>query len=157
MDWLKKFRKPSIPPEIKIVARFHGRVEGGDYPVGAAVTGDAKPGEANELLPLIRLDDQTTLADRLREEFIPELNAWIQGQGDDPIPRAILRLLADSSAKGERLADQGAIVFFWIPGVPPKEFYYGPAILAEVLKTRIKMYYEEPGTEQYMVIDFDPE
>jgi len=41
--------------------------------------------------------------------------------------------------------------------VPPKEFYYGPAILAEVIKTRIKMYYEEPGTEQYMVIDFDPE
>ena len=157
MDWLKKFRKPSIPPEIKIVARFQGRIEGEGVPVGLAVTGDAKPGEANELLPLIRLDDQTTLADRLLEEFIPELNAWIQGQGDDPIPRAILRLLADSSARGERLADQEAIVFFWIPGVPPKEFCYGPAILAEVIKTRIKMYYEEPGTDQYMVVDFDPE
>jgi len=56
----------------------------------------------------------------LREEFIPELNAWIQGQGDDPIPRAILRLLADSSARGERFADQEAILFFRIPGVPSR-------------------------------------
>jgi len=48
-------------------------------------------------------------------------------------------------------------VFFWIPGVPPKEFYYGPAILAEVLRIPIKMYYSEPGTDQNMVIDFDPE
>lgn len=157
MDWLKKFRKPSIPPEVKIVARFQGRVEGDDNPVGAAVTGDAKPGEANELMPLIRLDDQTTLADRLREESIPEMNVWIQGQGADPIPRAILRLLADSASRNERLADQSAIVFFWTPGVPPREVYDGPATLAQMLGIRIKMFYSEPRTDQNMVIDFEPE
>lgn len=156
MDWLKKFRKPSIPPQVKIVARFQGRVEGDHNPVGIAVSGDAKPGEANEILPRILLADQTTLAEKLREEFIPEMNAWIQGQGADPTPRALLRLLSDSAARGEKLADQEAIVYFWTPGRPPKEVYDGPATLAQMLGIRIKLFYSEPGSEQSMVVDFEP-
>lgn len=156
MRWLKKILEPSLPREVKIVARFQGRLDGEGDPCGVAVSGDYVRGEAENIMAMVLLADGSTLADRLAAENIPEMDTWIQGQHEDPVPRALLRLLADAVTRGEELATQEAIVFFWMPGRPPKRIYDGPATLAQILGLRIKMFYTDSQTDQNMVVDFSP-
>lgn len=135
------------------MARFEGRLDGEGDPAGTAVSGDWAAGEAAQALSQVVLADQSTLAARLEQEGIPEMDQWIQGDGPDPVPRALLRLLADSAARGERLADQPPIVMFWLPGTPPREVWDGPATLAKIIGLQIKLFYEADGMK---VVTFDP-
>ncbi|MBL8067397.1 MAG: hypothetical protein JNM28_03025 [Armatimonadetes bacterium] len=124
--------------------------------MGAAVSGDYLPGEAEGITKIVTFSDGSTLADRLLAADTPQMNAWIQGQHEDPVPRALLRLLADAVARGEALDAQDAIVFYWLPGRPPTRVYDGPATFAQILGLQIKMYFSDPETQMDMVVDFAP-
>lgn len=96
---------------------------------------------------------QSALEDRVRQANIAEFDRWIAGEGPDPVPRAIIRLLTDSAVRGENLSDQPTIVVYWHPGIPPRSVWDGPATLAQIIGIPIMLFYE---TDSMMVITFEP-
>jgi hypothetical protein len=108
------------------------------------------------ILDRVRLADGRTLGDRLAREGIGEMDEWVRGQGPDPIPRAILRLLGALEDRGEALADQAGICLFWTPGAPPRSSWDGPATLAQIVGLTIRLYYAKPGSDSHLVVQFDP-
>lgn len=83
------------------------------------------------------------------------MDEWIGGEGGDPIPRALIRLFADTIERGEQPAAQEGIIVFWHPDVPPQSTWDGPATLAQMLGIPIKLYYAKPGADGYLVVTFD--
>jgi hypothetical protein len=142
--------KPRAP--VKVVARFEGRARGDEHPVGIAVSGDGSESEMTAALGQIVLPSGVRLDDHIAEIQIPELTHWLKTQTWDPLPRALVRLLADSAQRGEQIRSQSGIIAFWESGVPPREVWDGPATLAPVIGLPIKLFYE---ADTMMVVVFE--
>lgn len=155
MRWLKALLGSGIPADTSVVARFEGRTEGEEHPKGTAVLNDYRPGELGPILDQVALADGQTLSARMKQEQIREMDRWLEGKGDDPLPRAILRLLGDMASRGEALCDQAGINAYWHPGKPPESVYDGPATFAQIIGLRIRLLYQDPKTGGYMKIEFD--
>jgi hypothetical protein len=108
------------------------------------------------LLDQVPLAAGRSAGEAIRRAGIPELSGWLSSTNRDPLPRALVRLLFDTHAKGIGITADTEISAFWHEGRPPRPVWDGPATVAQIWAIRICLFYAERGTEQYQVITFDP-